>query len=163
LIDLQFSSSLNQVLVCSLIVDKSVYDPSLSGPRYFYSQDKNGLPLDRVSTVIGGVNHFCTVTPTNILDVNDWVGRKLPVGFKGRRWPPNKVETSLESLAYTKHASPAAPPTSRVRAATKPRPTSSMTSGLKTRPFRPFRTEASGFLHEIRSQPQLLSETAPAR
>ncbi|KAF1848106.1 SET domain-containing protein [Cucurbitaria berberidis CBS 394.84] len=54
---------------------KQIYDPELDGPLHFYSQDKNGLPVAKISTTVA-----------------DWQGQKKPSGFKGTRWPPLRVE-----------------------------------------------------------------------
>jgi hypothetical protein len=71
---------------------KDLYSSELRGDRYFYYQDEEGIPVGKVSITVDGVEHFCTPTRTNQLNLTDWRGKAKDVNFSGTVWAPRKVE-----------------------------------------------------------------------
>ncbi|KAJ4377468.1 Histone-Lysine N-Methyltransferase ash1l [Neocucurbitaria cava] len=67
---------------------KQLYSDNLEGPRHFYAQDENGIPLAKVPTTVGDKQHFCALSTANQLDPKDWQGQQKQRGFKGKHWPP---------------------------------------------------------------------------
>ena len=82
---------------------KQLYEPSLDGPRYFYAQDENDLPIARIPTVINGKTSYCAIAPTNVLDAKDWLYQRKPKDYVGKVWPPKRVEVLLGKPAATEY------------------------------------------------------------
>jgi hypothetical protein len=78
------TSEINNIL-------RQIYDPKkLSGPRFFYSQNKYGLLIAKIPNM-GGNNIFCTVADTNSLSARDWEKEPKPTDFTGKAWPPTSL------------------------------------------------------------------------
>jgi hypothetical protein len=65
-----------------------LYDPNISGPRFFYYQDKRGMPIAKTATIVDGTEVVCTVAKTNTFASKDWASIPRPQGFTGKVWPP---------------------------------------------------------------------------
>jgi hypothetical protein len=74
-----------------------IYDPTLSGPRFFYHQDEYGMPLAKISTLVDGTEIFCTVAETNTFAPQDWAKEPRPQGFSGKTWPPERLDHLIGS------------------------------------------------------------------
>jgi hypothetical protein len=74
-----------------------LYDASLTGDIHFYSQDENGMPVDRVLTIVAGKTFFSTLTRQNVLDPQDWVDYSRLRNFKKKKnkWPPTQLSQLL--------------------------------------------------------------------
>jgi hypothetical protein len=64
----------------------NLYSEDLSSLLFFYYQDENDSPIDKISTKIVGTSFYCTVSDSNRLCAKDWVDVPRPVGWKGKLW-----------------------------------------------------------------------------
>jgi hypothetical protein len=74
-----------------------LYDASLTGDIHFYSQDENGMPVDRVLTIVAGKTSFSTLLRQNVLDAQDWADYSRLRNFKKKKnkWPLMQVSHLL--------------------------------------------------------------------
>ncbi|KAH7079803.1 hypothetical protein FB567DRAFT_418957, partial [Paraphoma chrysanthemicola] len=78
-----------------------LYDPALSGPRFFYYQDAQGMPIDRVSTRVGSGKFFPALIESNTFEKSDWSEVPKPGSFIGQVWPPKRLDDVIGSPAST--------------------------------------------------------------
>jgi hypothetical protein len=64
---------------------------NVRGHRYFYEQDVDGMPIDRISTKIDGKEIFCRVKDTNVFFRDDWEDIPKPDGLEAPMWPPTRL------------------------------------------------------------------------
>jgi hypothetical protein len=62
---------------------KELYDSNLQGPLVFYSQDENGLPIEKIAARIAGEKRYCTVASKSVFEVKDWQNRSKSADYLG--------------------------------------------------------------------------------
>jgi hypothetical protein len=76
---------------------RQMYDPKLLGPRFFYFQDANDMPVDKIPTRASSGDFFPTVADSNVFRASDWSREARPEGFTGKSWPPKRLSHLIGS------------------------------------------------------------------
>jgi hypothetical protein len=76
---------------------KELYDSNLQGPLVFYSQDENGLPIEKIAACIAGEKQYCTVASKSVFDAKDWQNRSKSADYLGH-WPHTSIEDLIGDI-----------------------------------------------------------------